>query len=64
MFVTIIKCKECGTINEDDAKFCKNCGVGKFADKKVDLTRLVQEHTLSTCSKCGRVKGDICKWCI
>lgn len=38
MLVLKAVCSECATINDNDAKFCKHCGVGSH-DRKIDLSK-------------------------
>lgn len=43
MLVLKTVCTECATINDNDAKFCKHCGVGSH-DRKIDTTELATSN--------------------
>ena len=53
MLVNKLVCDKCGTINDDDAKYCKECGTGNV----VGIEVLHSEYTkkCKKCKKCGRV---------
>ena len=48
-------CSNCNTINEEDAKYCKECGHGNELTKEVTIGDLYKEWVSSKkCPKCGR----------
>ena len=51
---------ECGTINESDAKYCKECGKGKgeVSTKITKLAELARVKTW-TCMKCGNETAEV-----
>lgn len=67
MLVLKAVCTECATINDNDAKFCKHCGVGSH-DKKVDMTKLASSNPYSKdggrCPSCDRLMfSKTCFFC-
>lgn len=62
MLVLKAVCTECATINDNDAKFCKHCGVGSH-DKKIDMTKLGPSNP-SRCPSCDRLMfSKTCFFC-
>lgn len=49
-------CTKCGTINDNDAKYCKECGVSKEVKITEGLTKLAELAKVKTwnCFSCGK----------
>lgn len=72
MFKEVLICVECETVNDKDAKFCKNCGCSKDSAKVTTPTYPVGvRHPFMTpittskfdlCPNCGQMMMD--NWCI
>lgn len=52
MLVLKAVCSECATINDNDAKFCKHCGVGNT--KKIDKPNPFVADKPGRCPSCDR----------
>lgn len=76
MLVLKTVCTECATINDDDAKFCKHCGVGSHA-RKIDTTELAPSNPYAfgpikdvtkennRCPNCNRLMfSKTCFFCV
>ena len=59
MLVNKLVCTRCGTMNDDDAKYCKECGSGKNEGVKVKVT---EAAGYELCTRCGTTKkvGEEC----
>ena len=57
---------ECGTVNDDDAKYCKECGKGRDCVSS-EVTKLAELAKLKTCrcARCGNETADgwMCNKC-
>lgn len=53
MLVNKLVCTRCGTMNDDDAKYCKECGSGKAETDKV---KVIHGHGYELCTRCGGTK--------
>lgn len=60
-----MECKNCKTVNSDDAVFCKNCGTRLDGKKNCPSCGAVIEQDSVYCNACGaRVDGKVvCKTC-
>lgn len=61
-------CTKCGTVNESDAKYCKECGTGKasISEGITKLAELAKIKDTARCLSCGREKlskDSKCIWC-
>lgn len=52
----IVTCSECGTVNDSDAKFCKECGCG---NSEKEPTRLADLRALPRTWRCTRCKNEV-----
>ena len=53
-----MECKVCGTVNADDAIFCKHCGVRMDGKKTCKICGTENDCDARFCNKCGKVLVD------
>lgn len=64
MLVLKAVCSECATINDNDAKFCKHCGVGSHDKKKVESPNPYATSKPDRCPSCDRLMfNKTCFFC-
>jgi RNA polymerase subunit RPABC4/transcription elongation factor Spt4 len=56
---TKVRCRKCGHLDEEDAKFCSSCGQGLTKSKSCPTCRELNDPDAGFCDKCGyRFAGE------